>query len=118
MKYHKIRNVPIEVCTVEQKVAYNEAFSAYINFGETWKKCKTGLQRSDLVSQIVSYSIEKYKRMDDKFKSRCDIDSFSSSLRFGLEQYMDNYFIATSYKEIGECFPALYLKDRHKDVKI
>ena len=27
MTYHKIRNVPLEVCTAEQMVAYNIAFA-------------------------------------------------------------------------------------------
>ena len=27
MKYHKIKNIPLEVCTAEQKIAYNLASS-------------------------------------------------------------------------------------------
>lgn len=32
VKYHKIRNVPLEVCSAEQKIAYNLAFNIHINY--------------------------------------------------------------------------------------
>ena len=32
IKYHKIKNVSIEICTAEQIIAYNLAFNIHINY--------------------------------------------------------------------------------------
>lgn len=39
MKYHKIRNVSLNVCTAEAKIAYNIAFAYTWDYRDEYKKC-------------------------------------------------------------------------------
>lgn len=38
MKYHKIRNVSLNVCTAEAKIAYNIAFAYTWDYRDEYKK--------------------------------------------------------------------------------
>lgn len=98
MKYHKIRNVPLNVCTAEQKIAYNIAFANY-----TWIR-QTGVNWRAEIQKICS----RYAK-DPKFQ-RYNMDAVQSALYAGFEEYAYYPFIATDYEKIGKAFPALYLE--------
>lgn len=109
MKYHKIRNVPLEVCTAEQVIAYNYAFAYYDKFEKEYKIQVIGLHKSDIAHEFVRFCLDCIKN-NQKIMQRYDIDAIFSCLMAGREKYLEaDYHILTSYKEVGEMFPALYL---------
>ena len=121
MNYHGIRGVKKEVCTAEQKVAYNLVFSNSDIYSTAFKKiCATGTgvyisnAITDLANQFMSFFRNSYSYVPDKF----DEDAIFSALMAGLKDYMLNPFIATSYAQIGQAFPALYLNKNKKDGKL
>lgn len=97
MKYHKIRNVPMNVCTAEQKIAYNIAFAHYEIAG-------TYHSYAEAAQNFVSWCKDSIKNYD--------IDAVFCALNAGLENYCKaKYRILSSYEEIGRMFPANYLKN-------
>lgn len=98
MKYHKIRNVPLEICTAEQMIAYNIAFANY-----DWIRTRAFANWRDEIRTICG----RYAK-DPKF-TRYDMDAVQSALLAGFEQYALCPFIASDYEKIGKSFPALYL---------
>lgn len=112
LKYHKIQNIPLEVCTAEQKIAYNLAFSVSDITKKAYKKCTTGIQKSDIIVEAVDLCMKNWTSAYDyeKRKNRYNIDAIYSALRAGMENYISKgYSILCSYEEIGKTFPALYL---------
>ena len=99
MKFHKIRNVPLNVCTAEQKIAYNLA-SSYADCikGKTWL-CDTDISRWLLAIYMDSTQKDKY-----------DLDGIFCALNAGTVNFVKHPFIATSYKQIGDAFPVDYAK--------
>ena len=109
LKYHKIKNVPLEVCTAEQKIAYNLAHSNIYIIKESYDRCTTGIQKSDIVSEAVNMCITNWKN-SYSYQSKYNIDAIFSALMAGMEGYMNTkYHILQSYEEIGKMFPANYL---------
>lgn len=111
MKYHKIRNVPLHVCTCEQKIAYNIAFSEYDRFKNEYfyakENCVFESEIASFLAKARDYMIHYYQLSypDSKY----DIDAISSALYNGLRNYIEKPFIASSYEQIGKAFPALYI---------
>lgn len=115
MKYHKIRNVSLEVCTAEAKIAYNLAFLCATDYRDAYKKNASNVSRiavSDLASEAVNWCMRMwkdgntYQTTPDKY----DIDSIFCCLNAGMEKYFKgDYAILSSYEEIGKTFPSLYL---------
>lgn len=105
MKYHKIRNIPLDVCTAEQMIAYNIAFANY-----DWIRTRCFDNWRDEIRTII----RRYKT-DPKFK-RYDMDLVQSALLAGFEQYARYPFIASDYERIGKAFPALYLDKQEGSV--
>lgn len=112
LKYHKIKNIPLEVCTAEQKIAYNLAFSNISIIEKTYNKCMTGIQKSSVVSEAVNLCMNQWANSYD-YESRqkkYNIDAIFSALMAGMERYInEKYHILNSYEEIGKMFPANYL---------
>ena len=111
MKYHKIRGIDLEVCTAEQKIAYNMAFRAHISFQEDFDRVNAvnpGNARADCVT-MAQKSLEWYRMAYDYKPGRYDEDAIYAALLAGLYDYLCKPFIGTSYKQIGEAFPAHYL---------
>lgn len=112
MKYHKIRGIDISVCTAEQKIAYNIAFSVYINYGTKYNRVFAEYPRivsDDLLKDIIQQEIKSYKESDKDGKY--NIDAIFAALNYGLHDYLVNtkYHIFTDYEQIGKAFPANYL---------
>ena len=109
MNYHKIRGVPINVCACEQKIAYNIAFGVCVNGREAYRKAKevSEICASDFVLQLRDEGMKRwtYNAQHDRY----DEDAIFAALNAGLRNYLENYFIASGYEQIGKAFPALYL---------
>ena len=109
MKYHKIRNVPLAVCTAEQMQAYNFSCLYYDEIKKAYNKCTCNFQKADVIREGVKYIMN---RLSENVKSKFDIDAIFCCLNAGLENYLNSkYHIIASYEEIGKIFPALYLND-------
>lgn len=109
LKYHKIRNVPLEVCTAEQKIAYNLAWSNIDIIKKSYDRCMTGTQKSDVVLEAVNMCIRHWKN-SYSHENKYNIDAIFSALMAGMEKYINTkYHILLSYDEIGKMFPANYL---------
>lgn len=110
MTYHKIRNVPLEVCTAEQMVAYNIAFATHINYQDKYDKAKaiSSICADDLVREIILMEVQNFKKGMEEGrynKKSFDIDTIQGCLNAGLADYLDHFFIATKYEQVGEAFP-------------
>lgn len=102
MKYHKIRGVELSVCTSEQKIAYNLAFANY----DIVIHSDRFANWADAAQWIVNLYKSSYTYDQNKF----DIDAIFCALNAGLESYCKKPFIASTYEEIGNAFPAHYLQ--------
>ena len=109
MKYHKIRNVDINTCTAEQKIAYNMAFSADITFGDKFRKLDTAMAKDDAVHDIIRHLFRQYHAGYDYKAGRYNEDAIQAALNAGLGSYLEKPFIAWDYESIGKAFPANYL---------
>ncbi len=87
MKLHKIPKTDINVCSAEQKIAYNFAFACY-----GWAS----------VEQVIEH-LERYR---EQFGGKFNSDAIAEALRNGYESYKNSStHIYTSYAEIGKAFP-------------
>lgn len=107
--YHKIRNVPLSVCTAEQKIAYNLAFANWDVFKKEYERMPCEFQKSEVIHTAIKFMIEQYTRTYTD--TRYDVDMIFSALNAGLKTYVKGFPILYSYEQIGETFPALYLKE-------
>lgn len=111
MIYHKIKNVPMEVCTAEQKIAYNLAFSNYSWIKKYYDKAPTEICKSEIMSEGILKMLEYYKLSWGYKEGRYNEDAIFCCLNAGFRDYMNgNIHIFGSYEEIGKAFPAHYLK--------
>lgn len=114
MKYHKIRKIPLDVCTCEAKIAYNLAFLYATEYRDAYKKNAANISKiavSELVSEAVNWCIKMwkdgntYQSTPDKY----DIDTIFCCLNAGMENYFkSDYAILSTYEEVGKIFPSLY----------
>lgn len=96
MTFRKIPGVEKEICTAEQKIAYNFAFR-YRDFD--------GQKEVIDLLQVVANDIKNNEKMMRMY----DIDSIIHCLRNGYIEYRKNYpAIITDYKTIGKIFYTLY----------
>lgn len=106
MKLHKIRNVPLEVCSVEQKIAYNYAFM-YVEMGKK-------ILCSDAPEFLKNNEFQKIIRMviegASGLRIAADIDGIIVAFRSGFMRYCAAPFIARDFAQIGAAFeiPAQY----------
>lgn len=112
LKYHKIRNVPLEICTAEQKIAYNLAWRAHLWFGDQYDSAKKEgnpyfVLQDFLIREVVPVKMKHYKMAHGNEKY--NIDAIYAALCSGIKEYFDNYFIAENYEQIGKVFKADYL---------
>ena len=110
MKYHGIGGVKKTICTAEQKIAYNLAWSYKDILLPNFKKCTWGFQKNGFVREAVRYLTEQFEK--NYPLSKFDIDAIYCCLGAGLEEYYNNGGkILWSYEDIGAAFPALYLDE-------
>ena len=110
MTYHKIKNIPLTECTAEQKIAYNLSFAYYYNVLEEYNRLPMHFQKSELVYASVRKMLDLYRMGRDYKPGKYNEDAIFCALNAGFENYLKaKYHILSSYKEIGEMFPANYL---------
>jgi hypothetical protein len=110
MKYHGIGGVNKTVCTAEQKIAYNLAWSYKDLLIPKYNKAVWGFEKNIIIRDSVRYLTEQFSK--NYPGSKYDIDSIYCCLGAGLEEYYKNGGkILWSYEDIGSAFPALYLDE-------
>ncbi len=98
MKFHKIRGVAKSVCTAEQKIAYNCAWSNY-----------DMIMRQGLTVDEYIASATRILQANENIIKKYDIDAIIHCLRQGIVNYCkSSNRILTSYEEVGKMFPSLY----------
>lgn len=108
MKYHKIKNVPLNVCTCEQKIAYNLAFSHAHIFKKAYNLSPMQFKKSEIVHEAVNFCMKMWNYNDKA--NKYNADAIFCALNAGLENYIKNNCpILSSYDEIGKAFQALYI---------
>lgn len=113
MKYHKIRGVDKFVCTCEQMIAYNVAFTYTHKYRETWRKTKDQymrFQQLEFINEAVQWCM-KFVKDNEEVCKKYDIDAIWCALCNGLENYWNGNTILWSYEDIGKIFPAPYLNE-------
>lgn len=111
MKYHKIRNTPLTVCTVEQKIAYKLAINWHDIIKKHYDEMPYAFQKSEVLHLFISIIIKDYKDSYNYKPGRYDIDTIFYALNAGLEKYINfEYSILSSYEEIGKMFPLVIVE--------
>ena len=103
-KQHKIRNVDKQVCTAEQKLAYNFAWYWKRHMKRLYAECKTAINKDEVEQAMVRKCIEEFK--DTKY----NLDAIVHIFRLNIRNYVENEKsgIAWSYEEVGRMFPCGY----------
>ena len=108
MKYHKIRNVSMNICTCEQKIAYNLAFTNAHIFKKAYNLSPMQFQKSEVVRDAIEFCMKMWAYNDSAYKY--NVDAIFCALNSGMENYIvNNCPIIASYEDIGKMFPANYL---------
>jgi hypothetical protein len=103
------RNPAKSVCTAEQKIAYNMASRIYgdIRFAKAWQQYDSG---NDWESKAIREYFITWQRDYNKASAYYNEDAIFSALRAGLHDFICHHApIFTTYKEVGQAFPAYYL---------
>lgn len=110
LKYTAIPGVKKEVCTAEQKIAYNIAWSRGRELRKQYDALKSGFERSSFIRDAVR---DLTKSFSESYpNTKYNIDAIFCCLGAGLEEYIkkgEGNRIFTGFWEIGEAFPAEYL---------
>ncbi len=110
MTYHKIKNIPLTECTAEQKIAYNLSFAYYYNVLKEYNRLPMQFQKSELVYTSIRKMLDLYRMGRDYKPGKYNEDAIFCALNAGFENYLKaKHHILSSYKEIGEMFPANFL---------
>ena len=108
MKMKKIKGIEKNICTCEQKIAYNYAFSYHDILKKIHNSDKAYFIKKEKYDEIIMNVISSIKnnRIDKKY----NIDAIIHCFRNGIENYLNynNSGILGSYEEIGKIFTSLY----------
>lgn len=108
MCYHNIGGVKKEVCTAEQKIAYNLAWRYKDYILSAYNKYVFQFEKSQVIRKSCYDLVGVFK--ENYPNTKYNIDAIFCCLGAGLENYINRkYSILSSYEEIGEAFPANYL---------
>lgn len=88
MKTHKIRGVSKSVCTAEQRIAYDLAFS-YLHINDFSVEAALDIWEVSAQAQSGRYNAE----------------AVEAALRAGAEAYRAKPFVAWNHEQIGAAFP-------------
>lgn len=106
IKCRKIRNVEKSICTCEQKIAYNYAFS-YVEVGKK-------LFNSDIAESGKAHGMHDIESMvlagikRNGIDKEYNVDAIMIAFRNGFRNYCEKFFIASDYETIGKCFKIPY----------
>lgn len=102
MKCKKIAGVEKSVCTCEQKIAYNYAFSWVDTYKRRSKECTTAIQKAEILQDIIDFIVKDISRREAMKKY--NIDAIIAAFRNGFLNYCNNFFVASDYEKVGEVF--------------
>ena len=104
--YHQINQIPIEVCSAEQKLAYNMTKKFYSLFRSQWNNAKDDLTRTKIAADIVTIAVDTIESTRSKSKEKYDMSEAVKIMYLNLFDYMENPKIIDpdSYAEIGKAF--------------
>ena len=109
LKYHKIKNTLLEMCTAEAVIAYNYAFSNGDLFKRRYNACSCHFQQIDIIHEAVNFIMEQTNN-NDHIKVKYNVDTIFCCLNAGLEEYISKKCpIFTNYEDIGKIFKSNYL---------
>lgn len=109
MKIHKIRNVDINVCSKEQKIAANLAWHYHSWLGRKFREFQgTEAEKCNAIADIRDRMIEDFK--SNYSTKGLDMDAVFVALNQGLRAYIErpSAKIYADYAEIGRDFPIPY----------
>ena len=99
MKYklHKIKNVPLDICSCEQKIAYNLAFALIEIYRAEPKIARNATPEAFAVFAVnLHNAYGQFAKYDKK--------AIKAALANGIDKYNENFFIASDYETIGNTF--------------
>lgn len=102
IKCRKINGVNKNVCTCEQKIAYNYAFSWRDTYKRKSAECFTAIQKDEVFHDIIDFVIRDVTQRPDMKKY--NVDAIIIAFTQGFMNYVDNFFIASDYEKIGKVF--------------
>lgn len=109
LKYHKIKNTPLDICTAEAVIAYNYAFSNGDLFKRRYSACNCHFQQADIIREAVAFIVKQISN-NDRVKTKYNVDTIFCCLNAGLEEYISKKCpIFTNYEDIGKIFKSNYL---------
>ena len=106
LKCGKIRGVDKSICTCEQKIAYNYAFSWMDAYQRRTKGLSNVADKMVVFQDIIDFIIKDIK--SKKEMQKYNIDAIIIAFRNGFLTYCENFFIASEYSEIGKVFKIPY----------
>ena len=105
IKVHKIRGVDKNICSAEQKIAYNIAFARRDTLIRRWKECHTEFQRSEVFFDLINTELRLFR---ETYGEKYNLDAVFIALNQGFKNYCEKFFIARDYETIGKAFPIPY----------
>ena len=106
LKCRKISGVDKKVCTCEQKIAYNYAFSWMDVYQRRTKGLSNVADKMVVFQDIIDFIIKDIK--SKKEMQKYNIDAIIVAFRNGFLSYCEDFFIAVDYQKIGEVFKIPY----------
>jgi hypothetical protein len=105
-KQHKIRNVDKQVCTVEQMLVYNFAWSWKETIKRWYAKCKTEINKDEVETHFTKMCVDTFREYNKNY----NLDAIAHIFRYNIRKYVENGTsgIAWSYEEVGRMFPCGY----------
>ena len=108
--YTKIKGVSINVCTAEQKIAYNLAFSYSDLFADKYRNANSDSEKIDIINE-ASFCLIDFWKSSYCYTDKYHLNSIFRALTTGLDKYIkDNHPVLTSYESIGEYFGSIIPK--------
>lgn len=103
---HKLRNVDLKVCSLEQMMAYNIAFGLHLTYQQEYDNVLrngTCVAVSEGLSKMIQKSLADFQR--DHSNRRINIDAVFCALNAGLKKYFEaKTHVFTRYEQVGEMF--------------
>lgn len=106
IKCKKINGIDKNICTCEQKIAYNYAFARSETYKRRIAECTTEIQKSEVLQDIIDCIIKDISRREDMQKYNAD--AIVIAFRNGFKSYCEKFFIASNYEQIGKVFAIPY----------
>ena len=106
LKCRKIAGIEKNTCTCEQKIAYNYAFSWRDVYIRRTKESKTEIEKSEVLNEIINIITKDLLRREDMKKY--NPDAVIIAFRQGFRCYVEKFFVASNYEQIGEVFKIPY----------